>query len=376
MSGNVIGAYGKGELRYEIEHNGVVLAELMSVDFNVKDSVEPAGEGVGILKNYYYKHTAAPKGGGKISRSYFTRGDNGKLFSDLLTGSRLFIQEPLASALATYTVGLTVNLVSILEVRLLTSQVVLREGIDFTVNYVTGVITFAVVTPEVGVIKYLAANRKGSQFIYNSGFEDVLGSTWTAVATATLARNNTAANVFTESWALAVTPSAANDGVQYNVSTNLVPGRNYRLMIRAKAAAAETLQGKWYDGTTLQTMTGGPATLTATYALYEQTFVASKAVIPYLQIIDTKVSPGLHYIDEVKLIDDTFTAVAGPPTWASNPMDAGLAVPFQFNILERRINDGTVVGRLNKCVVDQWSVKSGKLFSEDVNFQFLEYIGE
>jgi hypothetical protein len=365
------GHYSPADLQYVVEHDGTVLAELNNVSWDFDPSIEAAGAGLGALKNTYYNTTAAPKGSWKMARAMLQRSDKGMLFLDLATGSRYVIQEFIASSSSTYTVSLNTALISILEIRLNTSLAVLREGLDFTVNYATGVITFAASTPETATIRYLASSRKLASYLVNGGFEDAITNIWIGFATGTVARNS--ANAYVEGYALAVTPAAQNDGVTYNVSLTLQPGRQYRFRFKAKAAGAETLSCFWNDGTTDQSMTGS-ATLSATWTTYEFTFTPTKAIVPSLKIKDTKVGPALFYIDEVALLDDT---TGNNPTLGGNVMDAGLAPhAFTFNLIARRVLDGVTVFKLIDCSVSKVGYKSGKEYGEDISGDFLDLITE
>lgn len=339
-----IGHYGPSDVQFLLEHDGTVLAEVADVSWGLDPKVEAGGAGVGDLKNKYYKTMGPTAGSWKMSRALLQRSDKGMLFLDLLTGSSAIQEESAAAAATTYTLSLATALISILEIRLNVSLVVLREGLDYTANYVTGVITFSVALPEAVTIRYLASTRKLQQLLVNGSFEDALTNIWTIVGTATIARNNVAANVLTGNYALAVTPSATGDGVRYNVSQNLYPGRQYRVRLWAKAAAAETLQLFWNDGTTDQAMS--PATLaglTTTYAAYEATFTPTKSVVPSIAIKDSKAGPGLFYIDQIQLFDDS---TGNNPTIGDNPMDSGRSQPFTFNIIARRVGDGATIYKL------------------------------
>jgi hypothetical protein len=289
---------------------------------------------------------------------------------DLAAGSKYLQQEKIASAATTYTIGLTTALVGIVAIKLNTSGDVLKEGVDFFVNYLTGIITFNIALPEDATVSYVTSQRRGQQYIFNTGFEDLLSNVWIPFATATLARNSTAANVLTGTYALAVTPAAQNDGVQYNVSMQLQPGRTYRLRFWAKAAAAEIMTPFFNDGGADVAMTPATQNLTTAYAAYEFTFVATKSTIPNLKIKDSKVGPALFYIDQVSLIDDTASE-------AQSPMNAGLAQPFPFNLTGRRKVDSVIVARLMGCAVDKLDYKGGMpKYTEDISFQFLDSMGE
>jgi hypothetical protein len=375
MSGSQTGHYGPEDIYYQLEHQGLTLVELdpgggISWDFD--PAIEPGGAGLGQLKNTYFKVTGPAKGSGKMSRKFLDRADNGYLFLDLAQGDQNVQQESIAAGATTYTVTLNTSLISILEIRGNTTQRVMREGQDYTVNYSTGVITFAAATGEISTIRYLSSAKKAANLLINGGFEDALTNIWTPLGTATIARNS--ANAYVEGNALAVTPGAQNDGFQYIVTTPLLTGRTYRLRFRAKAAAAETLAATWFDGTTDVAMTPASVTLTTSYAVYEFTFISTKNSTNLIKIKDTKVSPALFYVDEVQLYDDTS---GSGPTLTTNPMDAGLAVsPFIFNIVGRRTVDGVVAFKLMKCAIDKLSYKSGPSYSEDISFQFLEFQGQ
>jgi hypothetical protein len=369
-----VGHYGPGDLLWYLEHNSTILAEVSDVAWGIDPKIEAGGAGLGLMKNRYFKTTGPASGTWKIDRALLQRTDGGMLFLDLLAGAKVMQQEPIAAAASSYTVILNTALVSIVEVRLNTSLQVLREGLDYTVNYIAGVITFPVATPEAATVRYLASSRRLQQFLINGGFEDALTNIWTPIGTATIARNT--ANAYVEGNALGVTPVAANDGVQYGISMTLEPGRSYRLRLKAKAAAAETLVGKWNDGASDQTMTPASVTLTTAFAAYEFTFTATKATIPNIKILDSKASPGLFYIDEVQLIEDT---TANNPTVGLNAMDNGLAAPFTFNILARRVTDGVMVYKLMQCALTgklDYKGSSKAAYSESVSGEYLDLITE
>lgn len=367
------GHYGSDDVRFIVEHDGTELLEVKNFSWDFDNGIEAAGSGLGFQKNSYYKQTDATKGTFKLDRSWFQRTDKGSLFLDLVRGSSVFITELIAASSTTYTASLSTALRSILSIRNNTNNVILREGLDYTVNYTTGVITFPAATPDAYTIRYLASNRYLYQYLANGGFEDAITNIWVLFGTATVARDT--ANAYTEGYALKVTPSAANDGVQYNLPLNLPPGRQYRLRGVAKAAAAETLIGYWYDGTSDQAMTvvsGG--TLSTTYTPFEMTFTPTKSAISNLKIKDTKASPGIFYLDNLMLIDDT---TGNNPTIGNNPMDSGLALsPFTFNVILRRVQDGATVGKLIKCAIDKLSFKAGKGYEESLSGMFLDYQGE
>ena len=69
MSGEQQGHYGPGDLKYEIEHLGITLAEVADggVSWDFDPSIEAAGAGLGSLKNTYFKTTGPPKGTGKLA---------------------------------------------------------------------------------------------------------------------------------------------------------------------------------------------------------------------------------------------------------------------------------------------------------------------
>lgn len=366
-----VGHYAATEVYYTLEHQGLQLNEIQDVSWDIDPKMEVGGKGLGNMKNTYIKTVDAPTGTWKLKRNLLDRADNGMLFQDILAGSKLIINEVIAAAATTYTVTLATTLSSIMEIRLATSGSIYREGVDFSVNYSTGVITFNIALPEAAVIRYLASNRRGANLIINGTFEDILTNTWLPFATGAIARNS--ANQYVGTYALAVTPAAASDGVTYSQPTILVPGRQYRVRLRAKAAAAETLTFSWWDGAADQLAAPASITLTPTYAAYEFTFTPTKASIANFKIKDTKAVPAVFYLDEIALFDDT---TGNNPTLGINPMDGGLAMPFTFNIVARRVRDGVAIYRLVGCALDKWGVKSGAAYTEDISGVFLDLISE
>lgn len=372
MSGQQ-GHYSGQELLWFMEQYGiqVPLPEITKIKYGFDPKYEPGGKGLGILKNTYAKTVDAPDGTWSIDRAQLARDNSGLLFVDLAAGAKYLHQEGIATAATSYTPSLVTALISIIAIRLNTSNVYLKEGIDFTVNYATGVITFAIALSEAATLFYLSTQKRGAQLLFNGSFEDPLTNIWTAFATATLARDNTAANVLTGSYALKCTPSAASDGFQYNLSQNLQPGRTYRVRAWLKAAAAETIQGFWFDGTTDQAMTPATmATLTASYAAYEATFTPTKAVVPNLKFKDSKVSPALFYVDQIALFDDTAFE-------AQSPMNAGLGQPFMWNMIGKRVVDSVTVVKLMGCFMDKVEVSGDmKQYTEAISGKFLDWQGE
>lgn len=369
------GHYSNADKQYLIEHQGLVLAEIddNGFSFTVDPSVEPGGAGLGIQKNSYYKVVGPTKGTFKIARKALQRLDNGNLFLDIVRGSSYIITETIAAASTTYTA--TAVFISILELRFQVSLNVLREGLDYTVNYVTGAITFPIATPEAITMRMLVANRKLQNYIVNGGFEDAITNTWVAFGTATLVRTNTAANVFAETWGLQVTPAVANDGVKYALGATLQPGRTYRLRCRVKGTAAQTIVATWNDGTTDNVMSPASIAITgATFNLMEFTFTPTKAAVVNFIIKNSAASPSVFYVDEVAVLDDT---TANTPNIGNNPMDGGLAVsPITFNVIERRVADGVVTTKLLQCALDKLDFKSGKAYVEDISGMFLNMITE
>jgi len=371
-----IGHYAPSEVRYFLEHDGNELAEIQSFEFDIDPSVEAGGKGLGFQKNAYWKITDAPKMAGKIGKNVIARADRGMLFMDLIRGSSVIHQDVVAAAATTATLSLVSGFTSLIEVKNTANNLRLREGIDYTVNYTTGVITFPAALSDAVLIKYLVQGRRGLNYLANGGFEDALGTTWIGFATGTVARDSTAANTYSELYGLKVTPTAVSDGVQYNLPIYLPQGRTYRLRGRAKAAAAEVLAAFWYDGTTDQAMTVvSGATLTTTFTPFEFTFTTTtKSTIANIKIKDTKTGPAVFYLDDLMLIDDT---TATNPTYGFNPMDHGMAiVPFEFNIVARRVVDGTAIYKIMDATVDKIGIKSGKAYAEDISFQALDLVYE
>jgi hypothetical protein len=367
-----VGHYANSDLVWYLEHDNTILLEVDSVNYGFDPVMEPGGSGLGYLKNTYYKTTGPTKGTWQIDRKLLTRSDKGMLFLDLLAGTRYMIQEAIASSAVSYTVALNTSFTSILEIRLNTSNLVLAEGIDYTVSWITGTVTFTVALPEAATIKYYSFSRKNKNYLLNGSFEDALGSTWVATGTSVITRNTT--NAYVDSNALQVVPSTTSDGFKYNVPLTLQPGRQYRLRFRAKAASNETLVPTWNDGTTDQSMTAVTgATLSTSYSIAEYVFTATKAAVPNITIKDTKATPATFYVDEFALLDDT---TGNFPTLGNNPMDSGLAQPFTFNIVARRVGDGVIVHHFKHCALDSDSVKSGTAYTESVKGLFLDYDSE
>ncbi len=363
------GHYAGGDIQWYVEHLGTtILKEIETVDWSWDTSQEAAGAGLGDMKNRYHKSTGSPKGTFKMKRALLTRADGGGVFLDLLAGSQLIHQEPIAASSSTYTVTLSTSLVSIHKIQLQTNKVILREGVDFTVNYLTGVITFAAALPEAAIVYYLSPSKKNPNLVVNAGFEDVLTNVWSAQGSTLL--RDTGANAYVETYGLKVTTSAGGtDGVKYIIATPLQPGRTYRLRFRAKGTAAETLVPTWNDGSSDVAMTPASQNVTATWALYEFTFVATKALLVNIFVKKSSLTANPFWLDEVQLVDDT--------TLATNPMDEGLGVPFVFNILGKRMGDGTIVHRLLGCAAAKIGAKGAmKAYSEDIDGNFLDYQGE
>ncbi len=362
------GHYGGGDILWQVEHLGQVLAEIETLDWNWDTSQEPDGAGLGLMKHTYHKSTGPAKGTFKMKRALLARADGGGVFLDLLAGSQMMHQEPIAASSSTYTVTLNTSLTSILDIRLVTSKVALREGVDYTVNYLTGVITFPAATPEAAIVRYLSTSKKNPNLIVNAGFEDVLTNVWAAQGSTLL--RDTGANAYVETYGLKVTTGAGGtDGVKYIIATPLQPGRTYRLRLRAKGTAAETLVPTWNDGSSDVAMTPSSQAITANWALYEFTFVATKALLVNIFIKKSTLTTNPFWLDEVQLVDDT--------TLNTNPMDEGLGVPFVFNLLGKRKDDGVIVDRLTGCAVQKIGHKGAmKAYSEDIDGAFLDYKGE
>lgn len=363
-----VGHYAPGDLLWRLEHLGVPLIEIDTpggVSWSVDPKVEATGKGLGILKNTYYKTVDAPDGTFKIGRAFMQRADGGGIFADIASGSKLVIREAIAAAATTYTAGVTSGFISIYEIRLLTSNVVLKEGVDYTVNYLTGVITFAVALPEAAEIAYLATSKKNANLLLNGTFEDPLGATWVVVAGATISRSTT--TPYAGTYSLLVTPAATGDGVKYALATPSYPGRTYRLRFRAKGTASKTLGATWNDGTTDVAMTPTNISLSATWTAYEFTFAATKGTIVNIIIKDVTATPAAFNLDEVQLFDDTVI---------TSPMDAGLGVPITFNMYGYRIIDGQRVVTLQGCTLDKLDFKSANAYHEDVSGKFLNYVYE
>lgn len=362
-----LGSYGKGELQFLLEHKGVILAEILDFKYDIDIPKIATGSGLGDLHNKRFKRTGAPKGTWSMSRNMLSKAEGGEDFLNLMSGSETVIQEAIATSSASYTPGQT--LVSILEIKG-ASGAIYEEGTDFTVNYLTGVITFTVTTTEASTIKYLSTDTMwlAPNLIQNGGFEVEDTGVWLAIS-CTLTRSATTPYVGLYKAALTAI-NAANDGLQYLPDTTVVPNRVYHFSFWAKAAAADDCVCTWTDsvGATSMTPVGTAATFSTGWKLHEFTFTPDEASILSIQITNTTVAPGATLdIDQVRLAENAPSVSA---------MAGGSSYGFSFNVKIRRKDDGVVVTRLIGCELFKGGFASGDTYKEDISGEFVDIEGE
>lgn len=363
-----LGSYGRGEIEILVEHDNTVLAEIQDFKYDFDVPKVASGSGLGDLKNKRFKRTGAAKGTWSMSRNMLSNADNGDLLVNLLSGSAHIISEAITISSATYTPSQT--LVSILSIQYNTSLTLLEDGVDYTVNYATGVITFTTATAEAATIMYLStdADLTGDNMVQDGGFESDTTNIWSAVS-CTFARSTTSPYVGTYKGALTAI-NAQGDGLQYDPNIAVVPGRTYRFSFYAKAAAADACQVQWTDASGAASMTpvGTAATFSTSWKLHEFTFVPDDATILTIQIQNNAVAPGATLdIDEVWLRENAPLV---------NPMDAGKSFGFTFNVVARRVEDGSQVARFIGCEAFKDSGAAGDIWKEDISGEFLDYEGE
>lgn len=364
--GGQIGHYGPGDLEYLLAHDNTVLEELE--DFNWADTQPkaPGGSGLGRLKNKYHKVTGPPEGTFSIVRKMLSYADKGTLFDKMLAGSGMIITEFIATASATHDPAET--LVSILEIKLITSGTILAETDDYTVNWATGLITFNAALTENAEIQYISTDKDwiGQNLLQNSGIEDAITNIWSAIATATVARSNAAEYVGT--YGLLIVINAANDGGQYDPNIHVYPDREYRLTAMMQGVTvADDCSAHWEDaGGVVQMTAVGTADVLAlgVFKLHEWTFTPDEATILSLRILNDDVAAASNiYVDEIYLREND-------PRY--DVMMSGRNRGYQFEIWARRVLDGVVVAKFRKCEVYDSGKASGEAYTESVNGQFLE----
>ncbi len=366
MSGPQIGHYAPGEIEYLIEHDNTVLLEIDDFSYDFDAGMEPGGAGLGDLQNTYHKRVKAPKGSWNISRKALQRADKGQLFLDLLKGSAYIVTDEADAGAATLTLSET--LVSVLQVQERTSGTIWEEGVNFTVNYATSVITFVSTVPAGGVeIKYLTteASVKSQNLIQDGQFEAAITNIWAAFATATVVRTSTAAQVRTGTYGLSVTPAAQNDGTQHEPNITVIPGVTYRFRFWVKGTADDTILAYWQDagGVVAMTLVGPTDSkiVGADWNEFNYTFTPDESTILNVIIKNTTAVPHVFYLDDIYLGENAPTP---------NAMD-GQRLPFQFNVIARRVVDQVNVYKLSGCSIYSQGVKSGNAYAESVKGEFL-----
>lgn len=363
-----VGHFGKGEIEYLLEHDGVVLLELDDVSWDFDAAIAPGGAGLGDLQDRFHKRTGPPKGTWSISRKLLQRAnDKGSLFEDLLCGSAYIVCEWADAAAGTLTTKETIT--SMLQIREVTNGTVWEEGVDFTVNYTTHVITFVSTVPAGGVeVRYLTttASLMDGNKIQDAGIESAITNIWSGIATGVASQSSAAKYIGT--YSLLCTVSAQNDGLQYDPNIAVIPGRSYTFRFWAQGTKDETLVVNWTDAGGSVAMTGSPFTFaaSATWQECSATFTPDEATILNIQIINSAAGKHNFYVDELYL---------GLTDPTENPLD-GQRLPFEFTIIARHVQDQTNLFKLKKCAIYKLGVKSGEAYTESFGGNFLEYEGQ
>ncbi|MFH1268191.1 MAG: carbohydrate binding domain-containing protein [Planctomycetota bacterium] len=368
-------AYLDGETsRLQIEFDAIAILDLQSVDYSIKRNIRPRGEGIGYPS--YTELRAGIMGPGTFSMKVKKRtaSDNhSDIFEKLFWGNGILIRETVAVSVSTHTVA--EPLVAVLEIRYNTSSnLVLKEGVDFTVNYSTGVITFTGATDaETATITYMTdAPIMGANYLENYCFEvSEVDDVWSVIATASIARSSTAAYVGT--YSLAITPAAQNDGAKYDKAMKVMPNRQYRFRFAIKGTGSETFVVSYTDvaGTAAMTLSS-PATAGTlqgtTFEIWEFVFTPDEVDLVDIRIVNSTAVPHVFYIDHVQLgVDDP-----------DRTMDDGQMQPFPFNIVQYDL-DGRRLCKLMGCVLDNLGEAISAVEAdqeESVSGQFLRRIGE
>lgn len=363
------GHYSPGEIEYFVEHDDTVLAEVRDVGYKFTIPKQAGGAGLGSLKNRYIKRTGPPQGTFSFSRAALANADKGDLFLNMLNGTGLLVKEVFANAAVSHTTAQT--LVGIVKIKLSTSGRELEYPHDYTVNYATNVITPTAAFPEASEVWYLTTDTShmGRNLMLNSGFEQSIASQWEKVATGTVTR--VAAAAYLGSFGLRIGISATSDGAKFLPDIKLKPHRAYRLIFMALGDAGTDAIGVDFEdstGTTAATLSVG-GTLSTTFAIQEFTFTPDEADLVSLVIKDTEGTPGASNID----VDEIYLVEDNPSV---NPMDAGTRLGLLFNIVGRRVVDGTVIRRLVNCEVFDIDNSSGDEYAEAISGEFLDFEGE
>jgi hypothetical protein len=365
MGYNILDAYGPGDLKYRIMQEGVVLAEVDDMSFSVSTSRQPTGSGLGQLKNTRHKNTAAPTGEWSLSRSMLSAAENGEMFLKILMGSAGVVYEQVADASDTHTCGEVP--VEVLEVRLLTSNVVLEPNRDYYVNYSTGVITFEATTSEAARVAYITEQRDwyGQNLAIGGKMDMNITGVWVGEATGVAERDGD--NAYLGDYGLLVDVSAQNDGVRYSIPIKVQTGRTYRIRFRAKGTADDTIEVEVEEAGTDNAATAetGSDELNAEWTMHEFYYTATEAEFESIVITNSTAAPGDFYID-------MFMVSEYQPAY--NVMDAGNNQVRSFDVWAYTVWDGTVVAKILNCAVYDDDYSSGDKYSESVSGQFLDWL--
>ena len=299
--------------------------------------------------------------------------DDGDMFLSLLAGAGFLHQEPIAAAATSHTVEFTSTLVHVFEVRYVTSNLVLTEGLDYVVNYATGVITFQMSggLAEASEVIYMSTSYRSPNLILNAEFEESITNLWDGVAGGSIARSTTSPYLGT--YKGLITRAAANDGAEYTTDFTVHSGLEYTVRVAALGTATETMAEQWgKSGPTWTAASPATSALAATWGIHTYTFTPDVSTLIGLRFIVTTSSANPFSIDYLYL------GLSDPVV---DPMD-GYADPFLFNLVARRRADNAVVAKLRGCCAYTGGFGSGGVgedpYGEDISGQFLalEYEGE
>lgn len=362
------GSYTGAELEVVIVQDALDLVEVSDVDYSIDLKGRPGGSGMGKPANWYHKF-GSPEGSFSISRRMLAKADQGGAFLSLVAGAAFIQQETIASASATYTP--TFALQSILCIRYVETGLRLIEGLDYTVNWATGVITFTPALVAVANIAYMsdAAGIRGKNLLTNGNMEDDLSNTWNGAGTGVIAQEAGAANVYRGLYSAKCTPSVTNDGLLHITDFAVRPGRVHVLKFRIKGTSADTIECRWEDAAGYTSMGAAAAIGSADFVLKELELTPDDPIVKNVEIRNTTATPHAFYVD------DAYCAEKSP---VLDPV-GGDMFPFVFDIIWRRRSDGVTVRKLKGCAAYNMAGKSSEgetAATEDISGGFLSYEGE
>jgi len=354
------------------ESTSTPIGKLQSIDYDTDVSMRARGAGLGEPA---HDDVATGERTGSISATRklmrLVGYPTADLFSRLISGAAMEIREPIASTSTTHTTSET--LVGIVSVQLATSGVRLVEGEDYGVNYATDTLSFYVTggLPEAAEITYVTSDLRGWNLAENYVFDIAIADFWSAIATGTIARTTTAANVYVGTGALAITPSVTDDGASYDRTFTCYPGREYVIRFAIKGTSGDTIAVEWEDGTAAVACTpvGTAGTLASSdWEIWKYTFTPDEASNVSIQITNTTTAPNAFYIDH-------FTVSESDPK--ISPL-AARSRPYRC-VVQVRDLDGAQLFKLLGVHFGKRSATIGDVNSdaeESLEGFFLDYEGE